>query len=131
MRRFLSIFIIQLEPHFKSSRFRKVYILFIESHLSKAFPENFDDYDTVFVGYPNWWGTLPMCMFTLLEKLDTAGKTIIPFCTNEGSGMGSSERDLKKLCGGANIKKGLSIHGAETEQSEKKIAEWAKRSLEN
>lgn len=97
----------------------------------KALSENFADFDTVFVGYPNWWGTLPMCMFTLLEKLDTAGKTIIPFCTNEGSGMGSSERDLKKLCGGANIKKCLSVHGAETEQSEKKIADWAKRSLEN
>lgn len=95
----------------------------------KAYPENFEDYDTIFVGYPNWWGTMPMCMFTLLEKYDTTGKTIIPFCTNEGSGMDSSERDLKKLCGGAVIKKGLSIHGAETQHSESKIAEWAKRSV--
>ena len=95
----------------------------------KAFPDNLEDYDTIFVGYPNWWGTMPMCMFTLLEKYDLTGKTIIPFCTNEGSGMGSSERDLKKLCKGANIKSGLSVHGAESANSERKVAEWAKKSV--
>lgn len=95
----------------------------------KAFPDNPDRYDTIFVGYPNWWGTMPMCMFTLLEKYDLTGKTIIPFCTNEGSGMGSSERDLKKLCAGATIKAGLSIHGAEAENSESKVAAWAKKSV--
>lgn len=57
------------------------------------------------------------------------GKTVIPFCTNEGSGMGSSERDLKKICNGATIKSGLSIHGAESEQSESKVAAWAKKSI--
>ena len=95
----------------------------------KAYPDNFEEYDTIFVGYPNWWGTMPMCMFTLLEKYDFTGKTIIPFCTNEGSGMGGSERDLKKLCKGATVKPGLSIHGAEAEQSESKAAAWAKKSL--
>ena len=64
---------------------------------------------------------MPMCMFTLLEKYDLTGKTIIPFCTNEGSGMGSSERDLKKLCAGATIKAGLSIHGAESANSENNV----------
>ena len=95
----------------------------------KAYPDNFEEYDTIFVGYPNWWGTMPMCMFTLLEKYDFTGKTIIPFCTNEGSGMGGSERDLKKLCKGATVKPGLSIHGAEAEQSESKAAAWARKSL--
>ena len=95
----------------------------------KAFPDSLEDYNTIFVGYPNWWGTMPMCMFTLLEKYDLTGKTIIPFCTNEGSGMGSSERDLKKLCKGANVKTGLSIHGAEAESSESKVAAWAKKSV--
>ena len=95
----------------------------------KAYPDNFDEYDTFFIGYPNWWGTMPMCMYTLLEHYDLTGKTIIPFCTNEGSGMGGSERELKKLCKGAVIKPGLSIHGAEAEQSENKVAQWAKRSL--
>ena len=95
----------------------------------KAYPENFEDYDTIFVGYPNWWGTMPMCMFTLLEKYDLTGKTIIPFCTNEGSGMGSSERDLKNLCNGATVKAGLSVHGAESAESESKVAAWAKKSV--
>lgn len=48
--------------------------------------------------YPNWWGTMPMAMFTFLERYDLSGKKIIPFCTNEGSRMGSSEHDLKNLC---------------------------------
>lgn len=95
----------------------------------KAFPDNFEDYDIIFVGYPNWWGTMPMCMFTLLEKYDLTGKTIIPFCTNEGSGMGSSECDLKKICKGANVKSGLSVHGAESANAEAKTAAWAKKSI--
>ncbi len=92
----------------------------------KAYPNNFESYDTLFVGYPNWWGTMPMCMFTLLEHFDLSGKTIIPFCTNEGSGMGVSERDLKSICKNATVKGGLSIHGAESEQSEAKVSAWAK-----
>ena len=95
----------------------------------KRYPENLDGYDVIFVGYPNWWGTMPMAMFTLLEKYDLSGKKIIPFCTNEGSGMGSSERDLKKICIGAEVVKGLSIHGAEAAQSEKQVAEWARKSV--
>ena len=95
----------------------------------KAFPEDIDRYDNIFIGYPNWWGTMPMAMFTLLEHFDWTGKKIIPFCTNEGSGMGSSERDLAKACPGATIARGLSIHGAETLRSEKKIADWAKKSM--
>ena len=95
----------------------------------KTCPDSIDEYDTIFVGYPNWWGTMPMCMFTILEKYDFSGKTVIPFCTNEGSGMGSSERDLKKICKGASIKSGLSIHGAEAEQSEGKVEAWLRKVL--
>ena len=95
----------------------------------KAYPESIEGYETIFVGYPNWWGTMPMAMFTFLEHFDWTGKKIIPFCTNEGSGMGSSERDLQKLCKGAAICRGLSIHGAEAARSEKKIADWAKKSI--
>ena len=88
-----------------------------------------DEYDVIFVGYPNWWGTMPMAMFTLLEGCDLRGKKIVPFCTNEGSGMGSSERDLKRICIDAEIAKGLPIHGAEAAQSEKQVAEWAKKAV--
>ena len=77
----------------------------------KQYLESIDDYDTVYIGFPNWWGTLPMPMWTLLEKLDFSNKTVKPFVTHEGSGFGSSENDLKKLCDGADIKKGLSVPG--------------------
>ena len=95
----------------------------------KLYPENLQSYDVIFVGFPNWWGTMPMAMFTLLEKYDLRGKKIVPFCTNEGSGMGSSARDLKRICVGAEIAKGLSVHGAESAQSEKQVAEWANKSI--
>lgn len=55
--------------------------------------------------YPNWWGTMPMPVFAFLEQYEFRGKTIMPFCTNEGNGMGSSERDIKKLCPNAVVKK--------------------------
>ena len=83
----------------------------------KGYVENLADYDTIFVGYPNWWGTMPMAMCTFLAHYDFAGKTVVPFCTNEGSGMGSSEKDVRKLCPGAVVLSGLSIHGAEAAQA--------------
>jgi flavodoxin len=95
----------------------------------KEYLDDLDGYDTIFFGYPNWWGTMPMAMFSFLEHYDLTGKRILPFCTNEGSGLGSSEGDLKKLCVGAKVEKGLSIRGCETAKSEKKIADWAKKSV--
>ena len=95
----------------------------------KAYPDSLDAYDTIFVGYPNWWGTMPMAVWTFLERFDMTGKKIVPFCTNEGSGMGSSERDLKKICKGAEIVPGLSVHGSEVTRSEERIAAWAKKNV--
>ena len=95
----------------------------------KSYLDNLDKYDTIFVGFPSWWGTMPMAMFTFLEHYNLSGKKIIPFCTNEGSGMGSSELDLKKICKGATVLPGLSIHGAESALSERKVAEWARNIL--
>ena len=93
----------------------------------KAYKDDLEEYDTIYVGYPNWWGTMPMVMFTFLEHYDLSGKRIIPFCTNEGSGMGGSERDLKKICKGAKVEKGLSIHGAEAAQSRSKVEAWVRK----
>lgn len=93
----------------------------------KVYADDLEDYDTIYVGYPNWWGTMPMVMFTFLEHYDLSGKRIIPFCTNEGSGMGGSERDLKKICKGAKVEKGLSIHGAEAAQSRSKVEAWVRK----
>ena len=93
----------------------------------KAYPDSLDGYDTIFVGYPNWWGTMPMAMFTFLEHFNLTGKRILPFCTNEGSGMGSSERDLKKICKEAKVENGLSIHGAEAANSRSKVEAWVRK----
>lgn len=96
----------------------------------KAYLDSLDDYQTIFVGYPNWWGTMPMAMFHFLEHYNNwSGKKILPFCTNEGSGMGKSEQDLKRICSGATIKPGLSIRGCKVTESEKKIVEWAKKQV--
>lgn len=95
----------------------------------KAYPDHLDEYDTIFVGYPNWWGTMPMAMFSFLEHYDLSGKRILPFCTNEGSGLGSSVRDLQKVCPGAKVESGLSVHGAEAASSGKKAEAWVKASL--
>ena len=59
--------------------------------------DSIDDYDTVILAYPNYWGTMPMAVYTFLDRYDFTGKTILPLCTNEGSGMGSSEGNIKKL----------------------------------
>ena len=87
-----------------------------------------DEYDTIILGYPNWWGTMPMVCYTFLEAYDFTGKRIIPFCTNEGSGMGSSERFIKKLCPTATVLNGTPIHGAEAAKADReaqKIVEMA------
>ena len=74
--------------------------------------EDVSEYDVIYLGYPNWWGTMFMVVWTFLESYDFAGKTIVPFCTHEGSGMGSSERDIKRLCPTANVSKGLALRGS-------------------
>ncbi|WP_346433077.1 flavodoxin [Breoghania sp.] len=70
------------------------------------------DYDVVFVGFPNWWSTMPMAYFTFPESHDLTGKTFIPFCTHEGSYLGRSERDLQALCPNSQLLKGLVLRGA-------------------
>ena len=72
-----------------------------------SMPESLQEYDTVILAYPNYWGTMPMAVFTFLEQFSFEGKTILPLCTNEGSGMGSSERDIRKVCTGATVCSGL------------------------
>ena len=87
------------------------------------------EYDIIFVGYPNWWGTMPMPVWTFLEEKDFTNKKVLPFCTHEGSGLGKSESDIKKLTGGAEVLKGLAINGSEVNNSEKQIKKWLEDSL--
>lgn len=89
-----------------------------------SYPESLDGYDTVYLGYPNYWGTAPMHVFTLLERYDFSGKTIKPFCTHEGSGMGHSQRDLQAACPGATIARGLAIYGSSVHGAEDTVKSW-------
>jgi flavodoxin len=83
-------------------------------------------YDIIFLGYPNWWNTFPMPVFTFLEKHDLAGRTIAPFCTHEGSGLGRSEKDIAQLCPDATLVKGLAIHGTHVKAARTDIENWLK-----
>ena len=87
-----------------------------------------EDYDIIFLGYPNWWGDVPMAVYTFIEKHDWQGKTVIPFCTHEGSGLGSTERKLKNACTGATFLKGLAVQGATAQnrqaQARQSVESW-------
>ena len=89
-----------------------------------SMPASIEEYDTVILAYPNYWGTMPVAVYTFLEAFDFTGKTILPLCTNEGSGMGSSERDIKRVCSGAEVKKGLPITGSHAADSEASVKRW-------
>ena len=93
----------------------------------KEYIGDISEYDVIYIGFPNWWSTMPMPVWTQLEKLDFSGKTIKPFVTHEGSGFGKSLNDLKKLCPGANIEDGLSIQGSFVSSSKEKVMQWVKR----
>jgi flavodoxin len=86
--------------------------------------ENIGAYDVIFLGYPNWWGTMPMPVYTFLESHDFSGKTIVPFCTHEGSGMGHSEQDIVKACPKATVLKGIAIHGTSASSAESSVSSW-------
>lgn len=88
-----------------------------------------EDYDVIFLGYPNWWGDAPMAVYTFIDKHDWNGKTVIPFCTHEGSGL-SNEAEIKAACKGADVLKGFDIYGhtAQKNQAEtkSKVQAWLK-----
>lgn len=90
----------------------------------KRYISSLEDYQEIYIGYPNWWGTMPMPVFSLLERLDFANKVIKPFCTHEGSGMGRSEEDLKRLCKNGELKNGLAIQGSSVWKSKDKVQKW-------
>jgi len=89
--------------------------------------ENMESYGVIFLGYPNWWGTVPMAVFTFLEEYDFSGKTIIPFCTHEGSGLGRSENDIAKLCSQSTILDGLAVRGGDVENAQNEVSNWLRK----
>lgn len=90
-----------------------------------------EDYDVIFIGYPNWWSDMPMPVYTFIEKHDWAGKTVVPFCTHEGSGLSQTEKYIADACKGADVKKGLAVKGTTAqnnrEQAKKTVTSWLEK----
>lgn len=83
--------------------------------------ENMDQYDIVFIGYPIWWGDAPRILSTFVESYDFSGKTIVPFCTSGGSGIGSSASNLEQLTSGATWLSGRRLNGSDSQNT---VMEW-------
>ena len=77
--------------------------------------DSFDDYDTVYLGYPIWHSDLPMIMLTFIESKDWTGKKVMPFCTHGDSGLCGTDQHIKSLCKGADVKEGLAIKGSDAQ----------------
>ena len=97
----------------------------------KNYLEDISDYDNIFVCGPCWWGIYPSAVFTQLERLDFTGKKVMALMTHEGSGLGNSERDLRRMCKGAVFGRGIAVHGADAVKSETAVAAWAKKNIIN
>ncbi len=98
----------------------------IRPQISTSLP-NIEKYHTVFIGYPNWWGTVPMPFFTLLETYPLGRKTVIPFCTHEGSRFGRSERDLQRLCPEARMLEGFEVRGSRVGRAQANVDAWLRK----
>ena len=83
--------------------------------------ENMEQYDIIFVGYPIWWGEAPRIVSTFMESYDFSGKTIVPFCTSGGSGIGSSASNLERLTSGATWLDGQRLNGSDSQDT---VMEW-------
>ncbi len=81
-------------------------------------------YDTIFIGYPCWWSTMPMPVYTFLEAMDFSGKKIIPFTTHEGSGFGTSLVDIRRECPKAQFGVALEVKGSEVNDCRQKVISW-------
>ncbi len=95
-----------------------------ERPVLKEYLDNIDKYDTIYLGYPIWYGTMPMEVYTFLSHYDFNGKTVKPFSTNEGLGLGSSVSDIKNIIPQANVLDGLEIKGSMARTSDDKIKNW-------
>lgn len=89
-----------------------------------SMPDHLDEYDEIYLGYPNYCGTMPMAVYTFLEHFDWTGKIIHPFCTHEGSGIGKSEIHVAQSARGATVKPGLAVQGCMVDESREAIEKW-------
>lgn len=89
-----------------------------------SMPESLEGYDEVYLGYPNYWGDMPMAVYTFLENYDWDGKTIHPFCTHEGSGLSGTERRIQNACKGAAVTGGLAVRGSLADDARAAVKKW-------
>lgn len=94
-----------------------------------------ENYDVIFIGYPNWWGDMPMPVYTFIEKHDWTGKKVMPFCSHEGSGLSDTEEYITGSCKGASVGRGLAIRGATAHnsgsQARKAVLSWLNECMIN
>ena len=90
---------------------------------------DFAKYDVIFVGSPNWWGTMAPPVATFLTRNDVAGKTVVPFFTHGGGGMQRCESDVRKLCPKARVLKAATFSGGSIRSAGKAIADWVGKSV--
>jgi len=91
--------------------------------------ENIAQYDTILIGYPNWWATIPMPIATFLDQYDLSGKTILPFCSHGGGRLGQSVSDITKMEPQATVKEGLSVHYSGGRSLSEDIDTWLANNL--
>jgi len=89
--------------------------------------ESMESYNVVFVGYPDWWGTIPRPVAAFLSEYDFSGKTIAPFCTHEGSGLGRSVTDIKQFLPQSTILDGLAVRGRDAKRAQNEVSQWLRR----
>ncbi len=89
--------------------------------------EKIESYDIIFIGYPCWWGTIPAPIVTFLSEYEFSGKTIAPFCTHAGSGLGRSSADISKLCPKSTLLDGIAIWGRDVKTAQGRVSEWLRK----
>ena len=89
-----------------------------------SMPDSLADYDEIYLGYPNYWGDMPMAVYTFLEHFDWNGKVVHPFCTHEGSGLSGTENRIRNVCKGATVTSGLAIQGGSVDHSRSNVERW-------
>lgn len=86
--------------------------------------DNIADYDVIYVGYPNWWGDMPMILYTFFDDYDLSGKTVAPFCTSGGSGLSNTVNEIKELEPNATVTQGLHIGSESASNPDSAVSEW-------
>ena len=89
--------------------------------------DHIESYDTIFVGSPNWWSTIAPPVAAFLSQYDLSGKTVAPFCTHGGGGLGNINKDIAKLCPHSTILSSFEIYGSEAGNAQARVSAWLRK----